>query len=135
MTYRPKVSSILRNYYQQPKDVDVQLQKIRFIEAAAAIIKSDVKESIPSKWMEIERNGENWGWYVRDRMFYPKTMDSKCAPDKLLQIVHCKCKTDCSSKRCSCRRNGLHCTYVCGSCQTDGCCNVGTVVETVENDL
>ena len=53
LTYRPKVTSILRNYYQKPKEVDVQLQKIRLIEAAAAIIISDVKESIPSR-------GENY---------------------------------------------------------------------------
>ena len=48
LTYRPKVAAILRRYYDQPKDVDVELQKIRLIEAAAAIIKSDIKKSIPS---------------------------------------------------------------------------------------
>ena len=86
------------------------------------------------KWMGIDLKGEEWGWYIRDGMFYPKTMDNRCAPDKLLEIVHCNCKTDCSSMRCSCRNNGLRCTYVCGSCQTDGCCNVAVVEESVDNE-
>ena len=53
LTYRPKASSILRDYYNKPKDTDVELQKIRLLQAAAAIIKNDIKESIPSK-------GENY---------------------------------------------------------------------------
>ena len=43
LTYRPKVSALLRRYYDQPKDVDVELQKIRLLEASATIIKSDTE--------------------------------------------------------------------------------------------
>ena len=50
LTYRPVVTSILRDY-SKSKEVDVDLQKIRLIEAAAAIIKNDVNESIQS-WRE-----------------------------------------------------------------------------------
>ena len=64
------------------------------------------------KWMGIEVKGEGWGWFVYEGMLYPKTMDSKCAPDKLLEIVHCNCKSGCTTMRCSCKKNGLKCTYV-----------------------
>ena len=51
LTYRPAVASILRDYYSKSREVDVDLQKIRLIEAAAAIIKNDIKQSIQS-WGE-----------------------------------------------------------------------------------
>ena len=42
-TYLSKVSSILRDYYEKPKDVDIELQKILLIEAAASLISSEIK--------------------------------------------------------------------------------------------
>ena len=45
-TYNPKVSSILREYYCKPKDVNVELEKIQLIEAAAAILQSEIKEKV-----------------------------------------------------------------------------------------
>ena len=79
------------------------------------------------KWMGIKTTPEEWGWYSFDNILYPKIMDKKCAPDSLLKIIHCNCKSDCTTKRCSCRKNGLRCTYVCRPCQTDGCCNADVV--------
>ena len=81
--------------------------------------------------MAVDLRGEKWGWYAQDETFYPKTMDNKCAPDKLLQTTYCKCKTGCSSMHCSC----LLCTYICGTCQTDGCCNVGVVEESTLDEI
>ena len=86
-------------------------------------------------WMGVEVTAEGWGWFVHDEKFYPKTMDNKCAPDKLLEIIHCNCKTGCSTMRCSCKKNGLACTYVCGPCQLDGCCNVNNIQENVVDDV
>ena len=45
-TYNPKVSSILREYYCKPKDVNVKLENIQLIEAAAAILQSEIKEKV-----------------------------------------------------------------------------------------
>ena len=45
-TYNPKVSSIFRKYYCKPKDVNVELEKIQLIEAAAAILQSEIKEKV-----------------------------------------------------------------------------------------
>ena len=69
-----------------------------------------------------------------ERKYYPKTTDNKCAPEILLNIIHCKCKTDCSTMHCSCRQNHLRCTYVCGTCQVDGCCNVDIVQSIPDED-
>ena len=44
-TYNPKVSSYL-GYYCKPKDVNVELEKIQLIEAAAAILQSEIKEKV-----------------------------------------------------------------------------------------
>ena len=45
-TYNPKVSSILREYYCKPKDVNIELEKIQLIEAAAAILQSEIYEKV-----------------------------------------------------------------------------------------
>ena len=36
VTYRKTTNSILRDYYQKPRDIDINLQKIQLIEAAAS---------------------------------------------------------------------------------------------------
>ena len=41
-TYSLQVSSILRQYYDKAKDVDIELQKIRLIEAAVSLLQSEV---------------------------------------------------------------------------------------------
>ena len=63
-------------------------------------------------------------------------MDIQCAPESLLQIVHCNCQTDCSSMRCVCKKNGLRYTYIRGSCQVEGyCCNIDVIVYIHDDDL
>ena len=51
----------------------------------------------------------------------------EAAPEWLLKVVRCNCKTtsqkQCSTKICSCRRNGLHCVPACGQCHGEGCGN------------
>ena len=87
-------------------------------------------------WIGKDISGENWGWYVRDDKFFPKTMDQNYAPDKLLEVVHCSCKTGCTTLRCTCKRSGLSCTYIRGSCQTDGCPNSAMVknVDSIDDE-
>ena len=45
VTYRQTANSILRDYYNKPKDVDINLQKIQLIEAAARLLKTEIKEN------------------------------------------------------------------------------------------
>ena len=43
VTMRETVTRILRSYYKNKEDVDETRQKFRFIEAAARLMKSDIK--------------------------------------------------------------------------------------------
>lgn len=46
-------------------------------------------------------------------------MENNVAPDSILNIVNCKCKQPCDTKRCSCVKNGLQCSDLCccSNCQ------------------
>ena len=53
------------------------------------------------------------------------------APDAVINLVKCGCKTGCV-RNCSCKKNGISCTELC-KCFDDGCLNEHTKV-TLEND-
>ena len=72
-------------------------------------------------------NLEKWGWYGKHGMLYPKLTDLPPAPEYLLKIIHCSCKTGCATFHCQCKKNGLPCSSFCGICQTTNCSNVSTV--------
>ena len=60
---------------------------------------------------------EEWGWKVQDEQYYPVITNKHVASKELLEIVRCNCKTDCSTKRCTCRRNNLECSSACEQCR------------------
>ena len=65
-----------------------------------------------------------WGWEVNeDKKLWPVYTDKPPAPDELLKIIRCACKGDCSTNRCSCRKNGLKCSDVCKECRGLSCRN------------
>jgi len=43
------------------------------------------------------------------------------APQDIVEMVRCQCKTDCCMLRCSCQCNNLPCTEIC-LCGTDNEC-------------
>lgn len=51
----------------------------------------------------------------------PVTMLDLPAPQAIIELVRCQCKTNCSTLRCSCRCNNLPCTELC-LCGTDDEC-------------
>lgn len=46
VTFRGTASVILNDFYQQPKDSDPEAEKLRLIETAANLIRSDVKSVV-----------------------------------------------------------------------------------------
>jgi len=58
----------------------------------------------------------NWGWKQDGDHFVSITTDLPVAPDEILNVVRCGCKTACSSALCSCRKNGLKCMSACKCC-------------------
>lgn len=51
------------------------------------------------------------------------------APERLLKVIRCGCKTNCDTKRCTCRRNGLQCTVACSDCKGISCSNSKTEID------
>lgn len=63
-----------------------------------------------------------WGWELQGGMLSPILTDRPVAPEAVLLIVSCGCKTTCG-KRCKCRKAGLYCTPMCSSCIGQTCSN------------
>ena len=56
------------------------------------------------------------------------------APDDLLRIIRCNCKSDCGTMRCTCKKNGIACSIVCGNCKWSGCMNSTTKEDDSDDD-
>ena len=56
-------------------------------------------------------------------------------PNQSLESVSCKCKTDCKSAKCTCRKHGLNCSEICTNCFAN-CTNVKdiTFIEDYDED-
>ncbi|KAK6186089.1 hypothetical protein SNE40_008194 [Patella caerulea] len=64
-----------------------------------------------------------WGWKVENGLYLPTQIDIDPAPSAILSIIRCKCKVNCDSKRCSCRKHGLECSISCKECKGLSCSN------------
>ena len=68
--------------------------------------------SDPGCYEPMEHQPQQFGWDIE---FRPIWMERDAAPLTLLQHVHCKsCKTGCGNTRCTCVKNQLKCTKLCG---------------------
>ena len=74
-------------------------------------------------------NPEEWGWKVHEGTMVPISTDRAPAPPELLEAIRCKCRTGCSTMRCSCRKNGMDCSMACSECR-GACANVSLELET-----
>ena len=71
-----------------------------------------------------------WGWKFRKENLFPIEMSQRLAPDFLLEIINCNCKSDCDTKRCGCRINDLNCSGGCGGCRGINCSNAPPITLT-----
>ena len=74
-----------------------------------------------------------WGWKITNNIMNPIMTDKDPAPENLLKIVRCTCRTDCRSLRCSCRKHGVMCTTACTNC-TETCNNIPAIDPSIEDD-
>ena len=80
------------------------------------------------QWLNREAiNPLEWGWRVLNEAMWPVGMVKDPAPEELLELIRCKCRSDCSTKRCSCRAHGLECSVSCSDCNGVSCLNHKTV--------
>ena len=63
----------------------------------------------------------------------PIMIDKDPAPENLLKIVRCTCRTNCRSLRCSCRKHGVVCTKACTNC-TETCNNIPAIESSIGDD-
>lgn len=77
------------------------------------------------EWEGASRNMNptDWGWRIVEGRCMPKQTDQPAAPSEVLDVICCSCKTDCNTKRCSCRKYGLPCTAVYRECRGISCTN------------
>jgi len=76
---------------------------------------------------------DEWGWQMKNGMYVPIKTNLPAAPEQILNVVRCNCKTNCDSKRCTCRKNGLECSYSCGTCRGISCTNSIQIDESVDD--
>ena len=80
----------------------------------------------------------NFGYYKNtDGQILPVTTKVLPAPQAIIELVRCKCKTDCSTLRCSCRKNNLPCTELCScdtECTNDEDSNIGNDTDSDDDD-
>ena len=67
---------------------------------------------------------EDWGWSIGHNMCVSIRSSLPPASDELLKTIYCRCKTNCDSKRCNCRKHGLKCSVACTECRGNTCSNM-----------
>ena len=77
-------------------------------------------------------NPSDFGWDISNGKMMPIKMKNQPAPQRLLSIIRCNCKTNCDNKRCTCKKHGLDCNLSCGECRGQNCSNSGC--EPMENE-
>ena len=80
---------------------------------------------LPSGWGSRTNGTQKMGT-TRGR-HKPQTTDLPPAPDDLLKVVRCQCKTDCYTRRCTCKNHGLECSAACSDCKGISCNNSLTI--------
>ena len=77
-------------------------------------------------------NPKQHGWYEYDAQLVPTPTTALPAPQSILELVKCRCKRNCTSKTCSCRKHDLRCTDMCSLCD-ETCENRNLNVMTKDN--
>lgn len=103
------------------KDKSVQLSSLPPTEDAA-------KQHIKRVYLQVQQwknnskiSPEHWGWQ-KENYLTPIKMTQPAAPNNILKIIFCSCKTGCGTA-CGCRKSGLHCSPACINCSGTDCDN------------
>ena len=75
-------------------------------------------------WLGVKLPPELFGWEFVDNTLRPVITKDPPAPQELLKSIYCNCKSQCETKKCSCRSFNLKCTDICGNCLGERCSNV-----------
>ena len=75
------------------------------------------------EWLEQNKEPTEWGWQWKNGQLVPVCMTQPLAPERILRMVSCNCKTGCNTQQCNCRKFGFKCTQMCGHCSESPCTN------------
>lgn len=88
------------------------------------------------EWISLKGDAMDpleWGWNITGDKMFPIYTNRTPAPEDLLHLIRCTCKTDCLTRRCSCRLYGLPCTAACAHCKGESCFNSAGHEEEVDD--
>ena len=77
------------------------------------------------EWKQNQLRPQDWGWRLSDGHLLPILTDRPPAHQSSFEMIRCNCKTDSKTKGCTCKKNGLECSSVCGVCKGESCLNSG----------
>ena len=77
---------------------------------------------------------EEWGYAVKGNRLLAIHTDKPPAPDRLLNLVRCKCTAYCQMSHCTCRNHGLTCSPMCGECKGISCLIYAQIDNTDDNE-
>ena len=69
------------------------------------------------QWHRNTLPAEDWGWELSEGRLKPVKSDVGPAPQSLLDIVTCTCKTGCGTLLCGRHRQGMPCSSACSGCR------------------
>lgn len=67
-------------------------------------------------WLGNQLPPELWGWEHKASNLVPVKTKDTAAPKEILDLVFCRCTTDCSSARCGCKKMAIQCSPLCQNC-------------------
>ena len=111
-----------------------QLQSLPPTESAAAQHHYRVYHQVQN-WLGNHKNPLDWGWTLTKRGVEPVKVVGSLIPNQLLESFSCKCKTDCKSEKCTCRKHRLNCSEIFTNCFPK-CTNLKeiTIIEYYDED-
>ena len=80
------------------------------------------------QWNGVNLPPTDWGWILIDGSHKPILNENDPAPENILHIISCDCKSGCE-RNCECRRSGLNCSTMCGYCVGYGCENRSQILD------
>ena len=75
------------------------------------------------QWKGQVLKPEEWGWQITGGKCLPLETDLPAVPSELLDVICCNCKTECATRKCSCRKYCLQCSAACRECHSLSCTN------------
>lgn len=116
-----RVIKYSRKIAMQPVTASFQLAVLPPTSAACAQHSLRVYLQV-QEWLGKTLNPQEWGWKSLENALLPVPTTLPPAPDHLLNLISCNCKSTCG-KNCDCVRAGLQCSLMCGHCRGSTCLN------------